>query len=156
MAILTTLCYLEQDGKYLMLHRTKKEHDINKDKWIGIGGKFEPDESPEDCMLREVREETGCELTDYRLRGIVTFLSGDGLTEYMFLYGAAGFSGTLQDCDEGELIWVEKEKLRDLYIWEGDKIFLDLLESSHEFFSLKLVYDGQEGLVEAVLDGKPL
>jgi 8-oxo-dGTP diphosphatase len=154
MTHLTTLCYLEQDGKYLMLHRTKKERDINKDKWIGIGGKFEPDESPEDCMLREFREETGCELTDYVLRGVVTFISGDGLTEYMFLYGATGYTGVLRDCDEGELVWVDKARLRDLYIWEGDKIFLDLLEQTDEFFSLKLVYDGSEGLVSAVLNGK--
>jgi 8-oxo-dGTP diphosphatase len=139
-----------------MLHRTKKERDINKDKWIGIGGKFEPDESPEDCMLREFREETGCELTDYVLRGVVTFISGDGLTEYMFLYGATGYTGVLRDCDEGELVWVDKARLRDLYIWEGDKIFLDLLEQTDEFFSLKLVYDGSEGLVSAVLNGKAL
>jgi 8-oxo-dGTP diphosphatase len=156
MTHLTTLCYLEQDGKYLMLHRTKKERDINKDKWIGIGGKFEHDESPEDCMLREFREETGCELTDYVLRGVVTFISGDGLTEYMFLYGATGYTGVLRDCDEGELVWVDKARLRDLYIWEGDKIFLDLLEQTDEFFSLKLVYDGSEGLVSAVLNGKAL
>ena len=153
---LTTLCYIEEDGKWLMLHRTKKEHDINKDKWIGIGGHFEKDESPEECLLREVREETGCLLKDWRLRGIVTFISGDGVTEYMFLYTAGGLEGDLAECDEGDLVWVNKENVSQLNLWEGDRIFFRLLETRRDFFSLKLVYDGGGQLVSASVDGKPL
>lgn len=153
LASLTTLCYIEQDGKYLMLHRVKKEHDINEGKWIGIGGHFERDESPEECLCREVLEETGCTLEHARLRGIVTFVSGDGVTEYMFLYTASGLVGTVAECDEGELAWVDKDAVYGLNLWEGDKIFLHLLEERRDFFSLKLVYDGEGGLVEAVLDG---
>lgn len=156
MASLTTLCYVEQDGKYLMLHRVKKEHDINKDKWIGIGGHFEKDESPEECLTREVMEETGCTLEHAWLRGIVTFVSGDGVTEYMFLYTASGLTGELIDCDEGDLEWIDKDALYDLELWEGDKIFFRLLEERDDFFSLKLVYDGNGGLVSAVLDGEKL
>ena len=156
MASLTTLCYIEQNGKYLMLHRVKKEHDINKDKWIGIGGHFEKDESPEECLYREVKEETGCTLEHADLRGIVTFVSGDGVTEYMFLYTAFGLIGKLAECDEGDLEWVEKEKLFDLELWEGDKIFLKLLDERKDFFSLKLVYDGKGVLISAVLDGEPV
>ena len=156
MASLTTLCYIEQDGKYLMLHRVKKEHDINKDKWIGIGGHFEKDESPEECLYREVKEETGCTLEHADLRGIVTFVSGDGVTEYMFLYTAFGLIGELADCDEGELEWIDKHAVFDLELWEGDKIFLRLLDERKDFFSLKLVYDGKGTLVSAVLDGEPV
>ena len=156
MASLTTLCYVEQDGKYLMLHRVKKEHDINKDKWIGIGGHFEKDESPEECLTREVMEETGCTLEHASLRGIVTFVSGDGVTEYMFLYTASGLTGELIDCDEGDLEWIDKDAVYDLELWEGDKIFFRLLEERDDFFSLKLVYDGNGGLVSAVLDGEKL
>ena len=156
MPSLTTLCYIEQDGKYLMLHRVKKERDINKDKWIGIGGHFEEDESPEECLYREVKEETGCGLEKAWLRGIITFVSGDGVTEYMFLYTASGLIGELTDCDEGELEWVEKDKVYDLELWEGDRIFLKLLEERKDFFSLKLVYDGDGGLVSSVLDGTPI
>lgn len=156
MASLTTLCYVEQDGKYLMLHRVKKEHDINKDKWIGIGGHFEKDESPEECLAREVMEETGCTLEHASLRGIVTFVSGDGVTEYMFLYTASGLTGELIDCDEGDLEWIEKDAVYNLELWEGDKIFFRLLEERDDFFSLKLVYDGNGGLVSAVLDGETL
>ncbi len=152
---LTTLCYIEKNDSYLMLHRVKKDKDINKDKWIGVGGHFEADESPEDCLLREVREETGLELTSWRLRGIVTFTFEGFGTEYMFLYTADGYEGTLADCDEGTLEWVEKDKVCELPIWEGDKIFFYLLEEGREFFSLKLCYDGDCGLQEAVLDGKP-
>ena len=150
----TTLCYLEQDGKYLMLHRVKKEHDINRDKWIGIGGKFEKGESPEDCLLREAKEETGLTVTDYRYRGIVTFVSGDD-TEYMHLFTAHGFEGQLKTCDEGDLEWIEKEKLLELTLWEGDKIFLRLLDQDIPFFSLKLTYDGDR-LTQAVLNGRIL
>lgn len=150
-----TLCYIERDGKYLMLHRVKKQNDINHDKWIGVGGKFEEKESPEDCMLREAREETGLTLTEYRYRGLVTFLSDCFETEYMHLFTASGWTGTLQDCDEGVLEWVPKDAVLDLPIWEGDKIFFRLLAEERPFFSLKLRYTGDQ-LVEAVLDGKPL
>lgn len=151
----TTLCYIEQDGCYLMLHRVKKENDENKDKWIGIGGKFEDKESPEDCVLREALEETGLTLTSYRYRGLVTFVSDRWPTEYMHLFHADGFSGQLKNCDEGELQWLPKEQLYSLPMWEGDRIFLDLLEQDVPFFSLKLVYEG-ETLVEAVLNGKKI
>ena len=156
MASLTTLCHIEKDGKYLMLHRVKKEHDINKDKWIGVGGHFEKDESPEECLKREVLEETGCTLSYTKLRGIVTFISGDGVTEYMFLYSAEGLNGTLTECDEGVFEWIDKDAVYDLNIWEGDKIFFHLLEERDDFFSLKLAYDGHGKLIEAVLDGEPI
>ena len=151
----TTLVHLERDGKYLMLHRVKKEHDENHDKWVGIGGKFEPGESPEDCALREVREETGLTLRSWSYRGIVTFVSDEWGTEYMHLFHCTDFTGTLKPCDEGELEWVDKRRLLSLPIWEGDRIFLRLLDSDRPFFSLKLRYEG-ERLVEAVLDGEPL
>lgn len=151
----TTLCYIEQDGCYLMLHRVKKENDENKDKWIGIGGKFEDKESPEDCVLREALEETGLTLTSYRYRGLVTFVSDRWPTEYMHLFHADGFSGQLKSCDEGDLQWLPKEQLYSLPMWEGDRIFLDLLEQDVPFFSLKLVYEG-ETLVEAVLNGETI
>lgn len=153
---LSTLCYIEQDNKYLMLHRTTKENDINKDKWIGVGGHFEEGESPEECLLREVREETGYHLTSYRYRGIVTFLSGSGEIEYMSLFTADGATGDPIPCDEGELAWVEKSAVWDLNIWEGDKIFFRLLDEELPFFSLKLVYDGAGGLVRAVLNGREM
>ena len=149
----TTLCYLEQDGRYLMLHRVKKEHDENKDKWIGIGGKFEPGESPEDCALREVREETGLTLTDWDYRGIVTFVSDEWGTEYMHLFWSDRFTGTIRDCDEGVLEWLDKKELLTKNIWEGDRIFLRLLDERVPFFSLKLVYAGDE-LRRAVLNGR--
>ena len=152
----TTLCYIEQDGCWLMLHRVKKEHDINRDKWIGIGGKFEDKESPEDCLLREVREETGLTLTSWRYRGIVTFVSDEWGTEYMHLFTADGWEGTLRtDCEEGELEWIDRDRLLTLPIWEGDKIFLRLLDEEAPFFSLKLRYKG-ERLAEAVLNGRAL
>ena len=150
----TTLCYLERGRDYLMLHRVKKEVDENKDKWIGIGGKFEEGESPEDCLLREVREETGLTLTSWRYRGIVTFVSDEWGTEYMHLFSANAWEGALrQDCDEGVLEWIDREKLLSLPIWEGDKIFLRLLDQDAPFFSLKLRYEGDR-LAEAVLNGK--
>lgn len=151
----TTLCYIERDGAYLMLHRVKKEHDENRDKWIGVGGKFEDKESPEDCLLREVREETGLTLTRYAYRGIVTFVSDLWPTEYMHLFTADGFTGDLRACDEGDLEWVPKARIADLPIWAGDKIFLRLLTEDVPFFSLKLCYEG-ERLVQAVLDGRAL
>ncbi|MBE6086209.1 MAG: 8-oxo-dGTP diphosphatase [Selenomonas ruminantium] len=150
---LTTLCYIERDGKYLMMHRVKKEHDINKDKWVGIGGHFEADESPEECLLREAKEETGLTLTDYKQRGIITFMSDRWQTEYMFLYTASAYEGEIGECNEGTLEWIDKEKVYELPLWEGDKIFFRLLEEQRPHFSLKLRYVG-EALVEAVLDGK--
>lgn len=156
MTKLSTLCYIEKDGQYLMLHRTVKKNDINKDKWIGVGGHFEADESPDECLLREVQEETGYRLTSYQYRGIVTFISGNGLTEYMSLFTADGFEGTPIPCNEGELEWVPIDKVCSLNIWEGDKIFLRLLTERKSFFSLKLVYDGNDRLLSAALDGKPM
>lgn len=153
---LSTLCYLEKDDMYLMLHRVKKENDINKDKWIGVGGHFEEGESPEDCVLREVKEETGYTLTSYRFRGIVTFVYGE-ITEYMHLFTADGFEGDEIICNEGNLEWVPKEGIAGLNIWEGDKIFLKLLaEDELPFFSLKLVYDLDGNLVSSVLDGQEI
>ncbi len=156
MTSLSTLCYIEKDEKYLMLHRTVKKNDVNKDKWIGVGGHFEQDESPEECVLREAKEETGYTLTSYKFRGLVTFISGNGITEYMSLFTADQFEGEEIACDEGELEWVEKEKVYDLNLWEGDKIFLRLLVETDEFFSLKLVYDGHDKLVDVQLNGKPM
>lgn len=156
MARMSTLCYIEQKGKYLMLHRTVKKNDVNKDKWIGVGGHFEEDESPEECLLREVREETGYTLTSYRYRGLVTFVSGNGVTEYMSLFTADAFAGEPIPCDEGQLEWVDIDDVWALNIWEGDKIFFRLLDEDYPFFSLKLVYDGKDKLKEAALDGKPM
>lgn len=152
---LTTLCYVEKDGQYLMLHRVAKEHDVNKDKWIGIGGHFEGNESPEECLLREAKEETGLILTSWRFRGIVTFIAEGWPVEYMCLYTADGFEGTLQPCLEGTLEWVPKERIKDLNLWEGDRIFLKLLAEEAPFFSLKLMYDGDE-LKYAALDGRQI
>ena len=151
---LTTLCYIEKDDQYLMLHRVSKKNDINKDKWIGVGGHFEPDESPEECLLREVREETGFTLTSYRFRGIVTFISDQWQTEYMCLYTADGFEGEMTECEEGVLTWVPKSEIENLTIWEGDKIFLKLLAEEAPFFSLKLRYEGEK-LVESRLVQHP-
>lgn len=155
---LTTLCYIENDEKYLMLHRISKSGDINKDKWIGVGGHFEDGESPEECLLREVKEETGFELTEYKFCGIVTFSSNICETEYMMLYTgkiAPEDADELPECDEGILRWVEKDNVLSLNLWEGDKIFLKLLSENREFFSLKLVYVNDR-LTEAVLDGKSI
>ncbi len=153
---LTTLCYIEKDDAYLMLHRVSKKNDVNKDKWIGVGGHFEQNESPEECLLREVKEETGLTLTSYRFRGIVTFIT-DKLdqAEYMHLYTADGFEGELISCDEGTLEWVPKKDICHLTLWEGDKIFFKLLDENAPFFSLKLVYEG-DCLKEAVLNGSVL
>lgn len=134
MAKMSTLCYIEHCNQYLMLHRTVKENDVNRDKWIGVGGHFEEDESPEECLLREVKEETGYTLTSYQYRGIVTFISGNGVTEYMSLFTADGFEGEPIPCNEGELEWVDIEKVQELNIWEGDKIFSDCWRKSGAFF----------------------
>ena len=138
----TTLCYIRRGEEYLMLHRIKKENDLNHDKWIGIGGKFEDKESPEDCLLREALEETGLTLTDYRYRGMVTFVSDRWATEYMHLFTADGFTGTLKDCDEGVLEWVDQDRLESLNLWEGDKLMFRLLREREDYFSLKLRYQG--------------
>lgn len=152
----TTLCYIENPrGEYLMLHRVKKKDDANHDKWIGIGGKFEDGESPEECVLREVWEETGLTLTDYRYRGLVTFVSDVWETEYMHLFTATGFEGAPGDCDEGVLEWIDKDALAALPQWEGDRLFLRLLRDDGPFFSLKLRYEG-EHLAYAALNGKEL
>ena len=150
---LTTLCYIEKDGKYLMLHRTKKKQDINKDKWIGVGGHAEEGEDAEMCLLREVKEETGLTLTSYRFRGLVTFISDKvAEPELMCLFTADGFTGELISCPEGDLQWVEKERVMELPTWEGDAIFLNLLirENEQRFFTLRLVYEG-DMLVEKTL-----
>ena len=152
----TTLCYLERDGRYLMLHRVKKEQDLNRDKWIGIGGKFEEGESPENCLLREAREETGLTLSAWRYCGIVTFVSDEWGTEYMHLFHSDAFHGALRDCDEGALEWLPKEQVMELPdLWEGDRIFLRLMEEGGPFFSLKLCYRG-DTLTCAELNGRPL
>lgn len=150
----TSLCYITRGQDVLMLHRVKKRNDINKDKWIGIGGKFEENESPDECLLREVLEETGLTLTDWKCRGIVTFLSDVG-NEYMYLFTADGFTGELKECDEGDLQWVSRDFLYGLPMWEGDKIFLDLLWQDAPFFLLTLQYE-KDRLVRAVLNGEQI
>ena len=152
---LTPLCYIEQNESYLMLHRTTKANDENHNKWIGVGGHFEGTESPEECLLREVKEETGLTLNSWSFRGIVTFVSDDHPAEYMHLFTSTDFTGTVCPCDEGQLEWVQKSKINTLSLWEGDKIFLDLLAKEAPFFSLKLIY--KNGLLTTkILDGKPL
>lgn len=148
----TTLCYLEQDDNYLMLHRIKKEHDINHDKWVGVGGKFEEGESPEECALREVKEETGLTMHSWNYRGIVTFVSDQYEAESMHLFTSSDFSGNLIDCDEGVLEWVPIDHVPSLPLWTGDLIFFRLLREDRPFFSLKLQYEGDK-LVYAALDG---
>ena len=148
----TTLCYIEKDDAYLMIHRVKKKNDENKDKWIGIGGKLEAGESPFDCARREVLEETGLTLENIRYRGIITFVSNIYGTEYMHLFSSDSFVGEIKkDCDEGNLEWIKKQDLYSLHMWEGDKIFLELLDTEERFFSLKLVYEG-DTLIEDTLD----
>lgn len=156
--ILTTLCYIERDDKYLMLHRVSKKNDISKDKWLGVGGRFEANESPEECMQREILEETGYNIPkdELKFRGLVTFVSGRGDYELMSLFTAPAPGEEPSDCDEGKLEWIKKSDVYGLNLWEGDKIFFKLLEERKYFFSLKLVYDGKDNLIEAVLDGKKL
>lgn len=149
----TTLCYISRGSEYLMLHRVKKQNDVNRNKWIGIGGKFEPDESPDECLLREAKEETGLTLTSWRYRGIVTFVNTVCESEYMHLFTSDDYEGEIKQCDEGVLEWIDRKRLYDLTLWEGDRIFLKLLETDEPFFSLKLCYDGDE-LKSAVLNGK--
>ena len=153
---MSTLCYIEKDDQYLMLHRIVKKNDVNKDKWIGVGGHFEYGESPEDCVLREVKEETGYTLTSYQYRGLVTFVFADVEMEYMSLFTADGFEGEPIECNEGVLEWVNKSDLDKLNLWEGDKIFFHLLDEKIPFFSLKLVYNLQGQLTHASLNGKPM
>ncbi len=141
---LTTICYIEKDDKYLMLHRTKKENDQSHDKWLGVGGKFEENESPDECVVREVKEETGLNLLSYRLRGVMTFVSDMWETEYMFIYTADKFAGKLTECDEGELLWIEKSKILDLKLWEGDILFLKKLMEDCGFFTIKVQYQGEK------------
>ena len=145
---LTTLCYIEKNNSYLMLHRVKKQNDINHDKWIGVGGHFEHHESPEDCLLREVKEETGLTLKKFAFRGIVTFVSDEDEAEYMCLYTSDKFEGKLIDCSEGCLEWVPFEKIESLELWEGDKIFLRLLHTNAPFFSIKLIYKNGKLIVD--------
>ena len=148
----TTLCYIEKDGKYLMIHRVKKVNDMNKDKWIGVGGKFEERETPFDCARREILEETGLSVGKLNYRGLVTFVSNEFGTEYMHLFHTDDFSGELtKDCQEGNLEWVDKNEILSLPLWEGDKIFLDLLNKDVPFFSLKLVYEGSK-LISHVIE----
>ena len=141
---LTTICYIEQDGNYLMLHRTKKENDQSHDKWLGVGGKFDKDESPDECILREVKEETGLTLTSYQLRGVMTFVSDIWETEYMFIYTADEFEGELDECSEGDLQWIKKTEVMNLKLWEGDKIFLKKLIDGDGFFTVKMEYEGEK------------
>lgn len=141
----TTLCYIEKENSYLMMHRIKKKNDINQDKWVGVGGKFENGESPYDCARREIYEETGLLANSLFYRGIVTFVSDVYGTEYMHLFTCEDFSGKLkEDCDEGELLWIDKSEVTNLPIWEGDKIFFELINAEQKFFSLKLTYEGDK------------
>ena len=142
--ILSTLCYIEKDNKYLMLHRTKKKNDISKDKWLGIGGKFEEGESPEECIVREVMEETGLKLNSYQLRTIVTYVSTNWETEYMYVFTSNDFTGDLIECDEGDLQWIDKKEVTKLNTWEGDKIFVEKLQKDSRFFTVKFEYDGDK------------
>ena len=142
--ILSTLCYIEKDGQYLMLNRTKKKNDLNKDKWLGIGGKFEEGESPEECIVRETREETGLILKDYKLHCIVTYVSTNWETEYMYVFTSKEFEGNLIECNEGDLQCVDKDKVACLNTWEGDKIFLNKIQNGDGFFTVKFEYDGDK------------
>ncbi len=148
---ITTLCYIEKNNQYLMLNRVKKKEDINKGKWIGVGGHFNKGETPNECVRREVYEETGLTLKSLELRGILTFIADKDFVEYIWLYTSDDFEGELIDCNEGILKWIDKEKVKDLELWEGDRVFLKLLEEKSEFFSLKLEYEGNK-LMNTVLE----
>jgi len=149
----STLCYIEKDGQYLMLHRIKKKNDQNQDKWIGIGGGFLEDESPEECVCREALEETGLTLCNPRLLSVVTFVIENGECEHMFLFKCTEFTGELIECDEGVLEWIDKSALYDLDLWEGDFLFLKKIENDCDFFTLKLVYDRHGHLTGAIENG---
>ena len=149
----TTLCYIERAGKVLLLHRTRKNEDPNHGKWIGVGGHIEPGETPEVCVLREVLEETGFKLLDCRARGVVRFRSDVNPDEDMYLFTATAFSGDLRECDEGELKWIEKDKMFELPMWEGDRVFLRLLAEGREKFDCTLNYQG-DALESAYVDGR--
>ena len=151
----TTLCYIEKDDHYLMLHRIRKHKDPNRNKWIGVGGGIEAGETPEDCLLREVREETGLSLTEYKKRGVIDFVSDEWEDEIMHLYTASGFTGEIIDCDEGVLKWIPKRDVPSLPLWEGDKVFLRLLMQDAPFFRLRLEYHG-EALARAMLNGEEI
>ncbi len=138
----STICYIEKEGKYLMLHRTKKKNDINEGKWLGIGGKFEDKESPEDCIIREVKEETGLTLNSVKLRGILTFINTICETEYIYVFTSNDFIGNVIECNEGDLQWIDKDKITSLNLWEGDKIFIEEIKEDSPFFTIKYVYDG--------------
>ncbi|MEA4875222.1 NUDIX hydrolase [Anaerorhabdus sp.] len=154
--MLTTLCYIEKDNQFLMMHRTKKQNDPNAGKWIGLGGKFKDYESPEECVLREVKEETGLNLIQLSFRGIITFTNNDNWTEYMFLFTSTEFSGTLDfDCNEGELAWINKDEVTQLNLWEGDKYFLEKLVTDDSFFTMKLSYNGDK-LIEAIYNNEKI
>lgn len=140
----STLCYLEKDNQYLMLLRNKKKHDVNEGKWIGVGGKCEKGESPEECVIRETFEETGIKLEKLKMRGVMTFASAGWEDEYIFVFTSDEFSGTMSDCNEGELRWIDKDKIMDLNLWDGDRIFLKIMLESDDFFSIKLSYEGDE------------
>ena len=150
----TSLVYLERDGRYLILHRTKKVHDENQDKWIGVGGKFELGETPDACALREVKEETGLRMTDFALRGLIIFVSDVWGTEYMYLYTATKWTGRLIDCNEGELVWIDKKELLKKNLWEGDRLFLKALDERKEFFMMKFRYEGER--LADVIDSRGL
>lgn len=142
--VVSTLCYLEKDNKYLMLLRNKKEHDVNQGKWIGVGGKCEKGESPEECVIRETFEETGIKLESLKMRGVMTFASEGWEDEYIFVYTSDKFSGHITECNEGELAWIDKDKIMDLNLWDGDRIFLDIMINSDKLFSIKLSYKGDD------------
>ncbi len=148
----TTLCYLEKEDQYLMLHRTKKVNDMNHDKWIGVGGKLEAGETPEECLAREVKEETGFTLLRYHYRGLVTFVQEGQEAEYMYLYTADAYTGNMISCNEGELVWIPKKEIENLNLWEGDKVFFRLLETCTGFFSLKLCYQGEKLVEQSVVE----
>ncbi|MBQ8840132.1 MAG: 8-oxo-dGTP diphosphatase [Clostridia bacterium] len=149
----TTLCYIEKDNKYLMLHRVKKKNDVNQGKYVGIGGHFEENESPFDCVIREVLEETGLKIKSPKYRGLITFVSDKCESEQMHLFTATDYEGEIIECNEGNLKWIDKQSLESIPMWQGDIIFLRLLDKESSFFTLKLVYEG-DTLKEAYRDEK--